>query len=273
MPLFSIDNVSFAYPGCGKSLDGVSFAVKPGERIAMLGANGSGKSTLLHLMDALYFPNGGTISAFGQTLTEESVETSPFGPHFRKEVGFLFQNSDAQLFCATVEEEIAFAPLQLKCLSRDEIHQRIDDVLMMLSITHLKSRTPQTLSVGEKKRVALASLLVVSPSVLLLDEPTAGLDPRSQSMLLEILDQLHHAGMTLISATHDLLLLPHLADRALVLNEEHKLVADAPVNEILSNTDLLLEVNLIHAHTHRHGNTTHSHPHYHIVAHEHEHEG
>ena len=158
-------------------------------------------------------------------------------------------------------------------MPKADILQRIDDILSLLEITHLRDRTPQNLSGGEKKRVALASLLVVNPSVLLLDEPTAGLDPRSQSMLLEILEQLNaEAGITLITATHDLTLLPHLADRALVLGEDHTLKADGDAHEILHDTDLLLSVNLIHAHAHRHGDTIHRHPHYHITEHEHEHE-
>lgn len=257
--LFGLEHVSFAYPGHSPCLDDVSFAVNRGERVALLGANGSGKSTILHLLDGLYFPTSGSISAFGQTLTEEAVDTPPFGPILRKEVGFLFQNSDAQLFCATVEEELAFAPLQLR-LPNDEIRERINDTLELLELTHLRERTPQALSGGEKKRVALASILVMNPSVLLLDEPTAGLDPRSQSMLIEILYQLHDAGITLVTATHDLTLVPHLADRAIVLNEDHKLVADAPVEQILADTDLQLSVNLIYVHSHRHGGSVHIHP-------------
>ncbi|HEY3415476.1 MAG TPA: ABC transporter ATP-binding protein, partial [Armatimonadota bacterium] len=270
-PLFTIDHVSFAYPGRPASLEDVSFSIRPGERVALLGANGSGKTTLLHMLDGLYFPTAGTITALGQPLTEAVVETPPFGPRFRKEVGFLFQNSDAQLFCATVEEELAFTPLQLRW-PQEEIRRRTEDVLALLEITHLRERPPQTMSAGEQKRVALASLLMMSPSVLLLDEPTGGLDPRSQSVLLEILHELHHGGVTLITATHDLTILPHLADRALVLNEAHRLAADAPAEEILENVDLLLEVNLIHAHSHQHGRLVHSHPHHHIVAHEHQHE-
>lgn len=245
--------------------------MEPGERLALLGANGSGKSTLLHLLDGLYFPQQDGVTAFGQRLTEAALERPPFGPQFRQAVGFLFQNSDAQLFCATVEEELAFGPLQLRWPKAD-IRRRIDDTLQLLEIAHLRDRTPQNLSGGEKKRVALASLLVVNPSVLLLDEPTAGLDPRSQSVLLDILEQLHaQTGMTLITATHDLTLLPHLADRALVLGEDHRLAADGSAHAILQDDDLLLAVNLIHAHTHRHGDIVHRHPHHHITEHEHAH--
>jgi len=270
--VYSVDSVTFAYPGEKPSLREVSFDVRQGERLALIGANGSGKSTLLHLLDGLYFPDSGSITVMDQPLTEEAAETPPFGPRFRKEVGFLFQNCDAQLFCATVEQELAFAPLQLKW-PREEIERRISDTLAMLEITHLRDRTPQALSSGEKKRVALASVLVAGPSVLLLDEPTAGLDPRSQSILLEILYGLHQAGMTIITATHELGLLAHLADRAIVLGEDHQIAADGAVGEVLANTDLLLSVNLIHAHSHSHGVVIHSHPHEHAfpLGHEHGH--
>lgn len=269
--VFSVEQVGFTYPGCGGALDDISFDVRPGERVVLLGANGSGKSTLLHLLDGLYFPTSGSITALGEKLTEEALEQPPFGPRFRREVGFLFQNSDAQLFCGTVEDELAFGPLQIEDMSRKEILARIAETLEMLEIPYLRDRAPQTLSLGEKKLVALASLLVLNPSVLLLDEPTAGLDPRSQSILLDILEGLHESGLTLIAASHDLTLAPHIADRALVLSEEHRIVADTSVEEVLANTDLLLEVNLIHAHSHRHGRIVHAHPHQHVVAHGHEH--
>ena len=268
--VFEVRNMSFDYPGGRPSLSDVTFDIQPGERVALVGANGTGKSTLLHLLDGLYFPSSGTISAFGTAMTESALDGSPFGRDFRRQVGYLFQNSDAQLFCPTVEEEIAFGPLQLG-LSRDEICCRIDETLELLEIPDLRERVPQNLSEGEKKQVALASLLVVGPSVLLLDEPTSGLDPRSQSVLLEILEQLHDAGLTLITATHDLTLLPHLADRALVLDESHHLAADVTLDALLDDTDFLLDVNLIHVHSHRHGRLVHKHAHYHITGHEHEH--
>jgi cobalt/nickel transport system ATP-binding protein len=268
--VFTVDEASYAYPGCGPSLDRVSLTIGQGERVALLGANGSGKSTLLCLLDGLYFPTSGTITALGETLTEEALERTSFGPRFRRAVGFLFQNSDAQLFCPTVEAELSFGPLQLR-LPTDEIRQRITDTLALLGLEQLRDRCPQNLSGGEKKRVALASLLAVSPSVLLLDEPTAGLDPRSQSVLLEILEGLSEAGITLVTATHDLALAPHLADRAIVLGEDHRIAADAPVDVVLRGTELLLAVNLIHAHRHAHGGEVHEHAHRHVMAHDHRH--
>ncbi len=200
---------------------------------------------------------------------------------------------------------------QLGLISREEIRRRAHDTLALLEASHLSKRAPQTLSAGEKKHVALASLLMMSPSVLLLDEPTAGLDPRSQSTLLEILSGLHDAGVTLVSATQDLGLLAHLADRALVLGDRHapsensleqradsrepgtsaphtllrpqseaarpkpaplgSLAADGPVETILADIRLLRKANLIHTHTHTHGPLSHSHAHQHGTTHEHTH--
>ncbi len=270
--VFTVADARFAYPSQAPCLDGVSFAVARGERLALVGANGSGKSTLLHLLDGLYFPISGAVSYLGQPLSEAALEGAPFGRRFRADVGFLFQNSDAQLFCSTVEDELAFGPLQMGW-RQDEVERRIGDTLDLLEIAKLRARAPASLSAGEKKRVALASLLVLAPSVLLLDEPTGGLDPRSQSLLLEILDGLHGRGITLVTATHDLTLLPHLADRVLVLSEEHRLVADGTPEGVLADTGLLLAVNLIHAHAHRHGRLVHTHPHQHVVSHEHAHDG
>ena len=269
-PIFEIENLEYRYPGGGVALRDVSFSVKAGERVAVLGANGSGKSTLLHLMNGLYFPVGGSISAFGTRLTEETVDTPPFSHWFRRQVGFLFQNSDAQLFCARVDEELAFGPLQLR-LPQADVEQRVADTLRLLEIEHLRQRSPQQLSEGEKKKVALASVLAMGPSVLLLDEPSSGLDPRTQQWLIEFLDELHHSGVTLITASHDLSFVADTADRALVLSEDHRLVRDAACREVLADTDLLLSVNLIHAHAHAHGPITHAHAHRHESGHEHEH--
>lgn len=269
-PIFEIENLEYRYPGGGVALRDVSFSIEPGERVAVLGANGSGKSTLLHLLDGLYFAGGGSVSAFGTRLTEETVDMPPFSHRFRRQVGFLFQNSDAQLFCARVDEELAFGPLQLR-LPQADVEQRVADVLRLLEIEHLRQRSPQQLSEGEKKRVALASVLAMGPSVLLLDEPSSGLDPRTQQWLIEFLDELHHSGVTLVTASHDLSFVADTADRALVLSEDHRLVRDAPCGDVLGDTNLLLSVNLIHAHPHAHGPVTHAHAHRHDSGHEHEH--
>ncbi len=268
--VFDVEKATFRYPGSEACLEDITFSVRRGERVALAGANGSGKTTLLHILDALLFPACGRVLFMGEPLTEETLERGGLGPKFRKSVGLLFQNSDAQLFCPTVEEELAFGPLQVT-MPRADIARRIRDTAELLGIERLLTRSPQQLSAGEKKTVALASLLTMAPSVLLLDEPTAGLDPRSQSRLVDLLGGLNAAGLTLVSATHDLVLLPHLADRLIVMGEDHRIVADGDVVAILHDEALLESVNLIHEHRHRHGSLVHSHSHRHAAGHAHEH--
>ena len=203
-------------------------------------------------------------------MTEENLRDEKFAYRFRRRVGFIFQNSDAQLFSPTVRDEIAFGPLQMS-LSVGETEKRIRDVAALLDITRLLERPPFQLSGGEKKRVAIACSLAVNPDVLLLDEPTNGLDPRSQYALVELLVRLSAAGKTLITATHDLNIVPRIAHRALVFSEEHTIVADASSKEILADLPLLLRVNLVHEHLHRHGEIIHAHPHPHDHEHTHTH--
>lgn len=248
--VYEVEDVSYGYPGGVPALSGLRFSIAAPERVAILGANACGKSTLLHLLDGLHFATRGEVRAFGVPLTAESVETPPFSRQFRQQVGFLFQNSDAQLFCETVEEELAFGPLQLR-LPVGEVAQRVADALGLFEIGHLRERSPQTLSGGEKKRVALASIFTCGPSVILLDEPSAGLDPRTQQWLVELLDLLHRSGVTLVITSHDLGFVAETTERALILSEAHELIFDGPVGEGLADLDLLLRANLIRAHGHR----------------------
>lgn len=243
--VFVCDDVRYAYLDRYPALDGVSLTVRRGERVALLGANGCGKSTLLKLLDGLVFPSSGTFTAFGQPITEDAMEDEQMSRAFRERVGFVFQNSDAQVFSPTVREEIAFGPLQLG-LDRDEAAARVDDLLTFLGITDLADRAPFQLSGGQKKKVAIASILVMSPEVLLFDEPTAALDPRSQQWLTDLIHQLGEAGRTIVHATHDLEALSLLADRCLVFSEDHRIVGEGTPDEILADRDLLLSVNLIH---------------------------
>jgi cobalt/nickel transport system ATP-binding protein len=271
VPAFALSDVCYAYGEGVAALHNVSFAIAQGEKVAILGANGCGKSTLIKLLDGLLPPQSGSITAFGESLTEAALREERFAHRFRRRVGFIFQNADAQLFSPTVREEIAFGPLQMG-LPRAEIAQRIEDVAAMLDIGRLLDRPPFQLSGGEKKKVAIASTLVVNPAVLLLDEPTNGLDPRSQRWLVELLVALHAAGKTLVTATHDLDIVPEIADRVLVFGEDHTLVAEGSSAAILTDTDLLLRVNLIHEHWHWHGELFHSHPHRHDATHAHSHD-
>ena len=220
-----------------------------GEKVALLGANGCGKSTLLKLLDGLLFPDTGTYRAFGQAVTEDDLEDEQFSRGFRSRVGFVFQNSDAQVFSPSVREELAFGPLNMG-LPADEVEQRVADTLAMLDIGDLADRAPYQLSGGQKKRVAIGSVLVMNPEVLLFDEPTAALDPRTQQWLIELIVELNAggAGKTIVLATHDLDTLDELADRCVVFSEAHQVVAEGSPGRILGDRDLLLDVNLIHEH-------------------------
>ena len=244
-PLLVCRDLGYSYLGRFPALDGVSFTVGRGEKVALLGANGCGKSTLLKILDGLAFPDSGSYEAFGEKVTEDNLEDEQFSMGFRSRIGFIFQNSDAQVFSPSVREEIAFGPLQLG-QTRDQVTARCDDVLAMLGIADLADRAPYQLSGGQKKRVAIASVLVMNPEVLLFDEPTAALDPRSQQWLVELIAELSATGKTIVLATHDLDVLDVVADRCLVFSEAHQLVAEGGVAEILGDRELLLDVNLVH---------------------------
>jgi cobalt/nickel transport system ATP-binding protein len=259
-PVLSCADLRFRYLERFVALDGVSLDVDRGTSLALLGANGCGKSTLLKILDGLAFCEAGSYSAFGHAVTEQSIEDEEFSMGFRSRVGFVFQSADTQVFSPTVRDEIAFAPLQLG-MDADEAQARVDDVLAMLDITRLVDRAPHQLSGGEKKRVAIASVLVTNPEVLLFDEPTAGLDPRTQAWLLELLVELRQAGKTIVLATHDLHMLETVCTRALVLSEDHRVLAEGAPEDILDDRDLLLRANLIHDHLHGHARVLHSHPH------------
>jgi cobalt/nickel transport system ATP-binding protein len=243
--VFDCRDLHYSYLERFTALAGVSLQVRRGETVALLGANGCGKSTLLKILDGLLFADQGTFTAFGAAVTEDALEDEQFNQGFRGRVGFVFQNSDAQVFSPTVRDEIAFGCLQLG-LDRDTTAGRIADVLTMLDLADLADRAPFQLSGGQKKRVAIATVLVMNPEVLLFDEPTAALDPRTQFWLIELIEQLRAAGKTIVLATHDLASLPDLADRCVVFSEKHTVVADAPTAEVLGDRQLLLDANLIH---------------------------
>ena len=265
---FVLAGVRHEYRAGSAALAGIDLSIGTGEHVAIVGANGSGKSTLLKMLDGLVFPSAGSITALGRQLTEDALDEPEFRREFRSRVGFVFQDADVQLFCNTVFDELAFGPLQMGLAEKD-VRERVGNVAEQLRITPLLDRAPYTLSGGEKKRVAIASVLAIDPAVLLLDEPTNALDPRSQVWLLDVLEEWKAAGRTVVIATHDLSIAAESADRMVVLSEEHVVCADGPPGEVLAQRDLLLEVNLIHEHSHRHDGSTHGHPHGHGQVHTH----
>jgi cobalt/nickel transport system ATP-binding protein len=258
--LFEIDHLTYRYEGV-TAVDDLSLMIPEGSRVALLGANGSGKSTLLRLLDGLIFGQSGVIWFRGDELSEEHLGDEAFALPFRRTVGMVFQNPDVQLFNPTVFDEVAFGPLQMRW-PKNEVRERTDEILDRLRISHLKDRIPHRLSGGEKKRVALASVLVLDPAVLLLDEPTASLDPRSQSEFIDLLVEWGGGAKSVITATHDLGDLADIADTCFVL-DRGKAVAEGRPEEILANRELLQRTNLIHSHRHRHAGGLHSHPHVH----------
>jgi cobalt/nickel transport system ATP-binding protein len=265
--MFDLRDVTYSYDHSVSALDGLTLQIEEGQRVVLLGANGSGKSTLLRILDGLCFPQSGSVLFAGEPLAEAHLRDERFRFAFRRRVGLLFQNPDVQLFNPTVFDEVAFGPLQLRW-SKDEILQRASEALESMGVIHLKDRVPHRLSAGEKKRVAIASVLVLNPDVLLLDEPTSGLDPRSQSQIIDTLATLADAGKTLITATHDLNIVEDIADHCCVL-EAGQVVAGGPPMAILADFELMQRTNLVHAHKHQHGGHIHSHPHQHGHGHSH----
>lgn len=242
--IFQLRNVDFNYAGEANTLEQINLQINAGEAVSVLGANGCGKSTLLKIFAGLISPTSGDFFAFGAEVTARLLRNDSFANHYHQQVGFIFQDSDVQLFCNSVREELAFGLLQLD-YSVVEINQRINEIVQLLAIEHLIDKAPYKLSGGEKKKVAIAAVLLLNPQVLILDEPTNALDPKSQAWLIELLRKLNLAGKTLIVTTHNLNLVEQLTTRGVLFNEQHQIVADMPISALLTKSELLRQVNLI----------------------------
>jgi cobalt/nickel transport system ATP-binding protein len=267
--IISLEQVSYQYQDTISALSEASLDINAGERFAVIGANGTGKTTLLHLMDGLIHPSRGRVLFKGREVSKETLRERGFLRFFRERVGYVFQDSDVQLFCPTVLDELLYGPLQLD-IGEKEALDRAYEVMKMLNIESLKDRPSYMLSAGEKKKVAIGSVLTMNPEVLLLDEPTNGLDPKTQCFLVELILALNEANKTLVIATHDLSLVDELQATVAVLSEDHRIEKTGSVDEILRDEGLLLKVNLIHEHIHRHGEIAHKHVHSHYPLHRHD---
>ncbi len=234
-----------AYPDGTEALRGVSFRIAPGEAVALVGGNGAGKSTLLLHLAGLLIPRRGEVRLGDLRVTRETAAAA------RRAIGMVFQDPDDQLFMPTVAEDVAFGPLNAG-LEPDEAEARVVAALERVGAAHLRDRPPYRLSAGEKRAVALAAALAMSPEILLLDEPSSGLDPRGRRRLIELLREFPH---TRIVATHDLELVVEVCSRAIVL-DAGRVVADAPAEEALNDEPLMLAHALERPHILRH-----SHPH------------
>lgn len=217
--LIELSDFCFAYED-RPVLRHIDLAIRAGDAVVLMGDNGSGKSTLLRVLCGLLYGQRGSYRFDGAEVSERTMRDPGFAKRLHQRVGFIFQDSDAQLFCASVEDEIAFGPRQMG-LPEAEIATRVSDTLALLGIEHLRARAPYALSGGEKRRVAIACVLSMNPDAYCFDEPLAGLDATARAWLIGLLAQLKAAGKTLVIATHDQSLADEVADYFVYVGEFH----------------------------------------------------
>ena len=227
------DDVHYRYPNGYEALCGVSFCITHGEKVALVGANGAGKSTLLLHTNGLLMPSQGEVVMGGITLTRRTL------PLVRQSVGLVFQDSDNQLFMPTVEEDVAFGPSNMR-LEPEEIRRRVTEALDAVGALDLRGESPFRLSGGQKKRVAIATVLAMEPSVLVMDEPTSNLDPRARRQIIDLIRRFSH---TTLIATHDMEMVLDLCDRTIVM-KEGRIVADGSTRHVFGDLALLEECGL-----------------------------
>ncbi|MBU3214744.1 energy-coupling factor ABC transporter ATP-binding protein [Clostridium estertheticum] len=241
--MIKLEDISFTYKN-KIALDNVNVHIKEGESIAIIGPNGSGKSTVLKLLNGIIFSSQGKYMFDNNEINEHTLKDTKVLKLFHKKLGFVFQNSDAQLFCSTVFEELAFGLMQME-IPEEEVNKRVRDCLNLLNIDKLKDEHPYNLSGGEKKRVAIASVLAMNPDVITLDEPMNGIDPKGKKFLKELLIDLNKCGKTIICATHDFEYIEAVFDRAIVFSEDHKIIRDDKYEKIINDLDFLRKYNII----------------------------
>ncbi|MDY6966676.1 MAG: ATP-binding cassette domain-containing protein [Halobacteriota archaeon] len=230
-----VKGLSYNYPDGTEALKDVSFDVFEGESAALIGPNGAGKSTLLLHLNGVLRNEDGAVKIFGDRIHDKSIRK------IRRRVGIVFQDPDDQLFMPTVFDDVAFGPLNLG-FSREEVEERVDMALRRVGLSGYENRSPHHMSFGEKKRASFATVLSMDPDVLVLDEPTSNLDPKSRTELIKTIKDLNDEGKTIITATHDLNALADISGRVLVLNRT--IVDQGTTREIFENQDLLKEMNL-----------------------------
>ena len=237
-PILTLDRVSYAYRDQAPALEDASLTLGAGERVALLGANGAGKSTLFLLCNGVLHPTGGQVLLDGAPVGHREKDLVPL----RQAVGLVFQNPEDQLLGATVRAEISFGPMNLDW-PRDRVAAAVEQAAGAMNLESLLGRPPQYLSGGEKKRVTIADILAMDARLILLDEPTASLDPAHTALLEETLSALHNRGLGLVVSTHDVSFAWRWADRAVVLSGGH-ILRDGPVEEIFADQALLDQAGL-----------------------------
>ncbi len=237
MHLIETRNLSYLYRGNIRALRDVNFIAGRKERVAIIGANGAGKSTLFKHFNGVLKPTSGEVLIRGERITKQNVR------EVRKFVGLVFQNPDDQIFAPTVEQDVAFGPTNLG-LDREIVEHRVDEAIRIMGIEDLRERMPHHLSGGEKKRVAIAGIIAMEPQVLVLDEPTAGLDPQGVADIIRFINTLPDKyGMTVIFSTHHTDLVSEVADRIYVM-DQGAVVAEGAVDEIFLQPEMLSHIRL-----------------------------
>lgn len=237
MHLIETRDLCYSYPNSVRALEGINFIAPRNARIAVIGSNGAGKSTLFKHFNGIFKPTTGSVLIRGEPITKANIR------EVRKFVGIVFQNADDQIFSPTVEQDVAFGPTNLG-LDEETIHHRVHEALKIVGIEDLAGRVPHHLSGGEKKRVAIAGVIAMEPEVLVLDEPTAGLDPQGVHDLVGFINSLSKTyGMTVVFSTHDVGLVAEVADYIYVMNKG-KFVAEGTIDEIFRQPDMLRSMRL-----------------------------
>ena len=236
--MLEVKNIKYSYNADYQALKGVSLKVEKGEMVALLGKNGAGKSTLFLHLNGIYQPDEGQVFIDGEELKYDKKSLLKF----RQKVGIVFQNPDDQIFAPTVEEDVAFGPLNLG-LSMEEVQDRVEEALARVGMSGFEKTAPHHLSGGQKKRVAIAGILAMKPEIMVLDEPTAGLDPQGVVDLSILLNELNDEGITIIISTHEVDLVPNYAKRVFVL-VDGLLIAEGTPKEIFAKPEILQQANL-----------------------------
>ncbi|MBM7833414.1 energy-coupling factor ABC transporter ATP-binding protein [Clostridium sardiniense] len=241
--MIKLENVHFSYKD-KIALRDINIEIKEGESVALIGPNGCGKSTLLKILNGILNPEEGKYIFDDDDITEKKLNDSTFSKSFHKRIGFIFQNSNAQLFCSTVYDEVAFGPRQMG-LSENEVQKRVNDCLELLDIKDLKDREPYNLSGGEKKRVAIASVLSLNPEVLVLDEPLNEIDPKGKKFIRELLIKLNESGKTIICSTHEFGYVKGVFKRGIVFSEDNHIIKDDDFEKIFEDIEFLEKNNIL----------------------------
>ena len=236
--MLEVKNIKYSYNKDYQALKGVSLKVEEGEMVALLGKNGAGKSTLFLHLNGIYEPDEGQVFIDGEELKYDKKSLLKF----RQKVGIVFQNPDDQIFAPTVEEDVAFGPLNLD-LPMEEVQKRVTEALARVGMSGFEKKAPHHLSGGQKKRVAIAGILAMKPKYMVLDEPTAGLDPQGVEDLSKLLKELNAEGITIIISTHEVDLVPNYASRVFVL-VDGLLIAEGTPKEIFAQPEILDKANL-----------------------------